>query len=143
VSVSLAISGLIAPTSHEVYVQEQVPVRIITASSTRAEVIEIITERATALELDPAQVLKIAYCESSFKVNALNTKTVIGHDSFLMQINSHFHADTMNEMGLNYDNPDDSLNYGLWLLKEQGTKPWNASKKCWTSEKDWGTLLKP
>jgi len=143
VSVSLAISGLIAPTSHEVYVQEQVPVRIITASSTRAEVIEIITERATALELDPAQVLKIAYCESSFKPTAFRDNGRLGVDLGLLQTNEYFHGNRALELGYDLNNPNDSLNFGLLLMKEQGTKPWGWSKKCWTSEKDWGTLLKP
>jgi len=48
-----------------------------------------------------------------------------------MQINDYWHESTMKKLGLDINNRYDSLKYGIMLLAQEGTKPWNASKWCW------------
>ena len=47
-----------------------------------------------------------------------------------LQVNS-VHKNAMAKMGLNYDDPVDSIFYGVYLASTTGLKPWSASAKCW------------
>lgn len=73
----------------------------------------------------------IISCESSFRPHVQNSNTSVGTDVGYFQINTHFHLEESMKMGLDIYSPEDNLKYGYWLLSEQGTKPWNASKNCW------------
>jgi len=53
----------------------------------------------------------------------------IGH----WQINDYFHQKVAMKLGLDIYDEWNNLEYGFILLKQQGTKPWNASKYCWKS----------
>lgn len=47
------------------------------------------------------------------------------------QINDFYHKARMDSLGLNIYDKYDNLEFGFMLLREQGTKPWSASKHCW------------
>lgn len=47
------------------------------------------------------------------------------------QINDYYHLKTAQSMGLDIKDEWGNLEYGFWLLSQQGTAPWNASKYCW------------
>jgi hypothetical protein len=84
---------------------------------------------------------EIIKCESSMYSEAVNHNrlsdgTIWSSDRFHFQINDYYHEATMKRLGLDYYNQWDSLEYGFILLKEQGTKPWKASQKCWQSKID-------
>jgi len=87
-------------------------------------------------KVDGSIINKIIKCESSNNPYATNTNYKDGiawsKDFGLMQINDYYHKDTMSKLGLNIENPQDSLKYGFILFKSQGTTPWSASKKCWS-----------
>lgn len=84
-------------------------------------------------ELNTIKLLdKIAYCESEYKTNAINPIPDKGNDTGLFQINSYYHGDRVKKLGLNLLNPIHNMKYALILYKEQGTSPWNSSKKCWS-----------
>jgi hypothetical protein len=74
----------------------------------------------------------IIKCESQGNPNAFNVNRNKSTDHGLLQVNS-VHKPRMADMGLNIENPDHSLAFGIMLYQEQGTKPWRSSEKCWSS----------
>ena len=80
-------------------------------------------------QIDPT-IETIIRCESSGKPDAVNLNKNGTKDWGLLQVND-VHRKRMEEMGLNIENPEHSFTFGLLLFKEQGTKPWNSSLKCW------------
>ena len=55
-------------------------------------------------------------------------------DHFDFQINDYYHESTMNKMGLSIHDRWDTLEYGFYLMKKQGLKPWKASIACWSKK---------
>ena len=94
-------------------------------------VISYITILAIKHEIDPALALSIIWCESKMKMGAIGTLAKVGKDYGGFQINSYWHRETMEKMGLDIERSEDSLIYGVYLLKMQGEKPWRASRRCW------------
>ncbi|MFA7252801.1 MAG: hypothetical protein WC027_03005 [Candidatus Paceibacterota bacterium] len=78
---------------------------------------------------------KVAKCESRYRQFGLDGQVLRGEvnsaDVGLMQINEHYHDDEAIEMGLDLKTVDGNLAYAKHLYESEGTKPWNASKKCW------------
>lgn len=73
--------------------------------------------------------INIIKCESSYNSKAYNKKT---KDIGYFQINEYWHRDRAMLEGLDIDNPEDNLIYGLKLLSEaRGLKYWKASEHCW------------
>lgn len=73
---------------------------------------------------------KIIACESSMYPSALHVNKNGTKDFGAWQINE-IHRDNALALGYNIYNETDNLEFGFLLLKEQGTRPWNASKHCW------------
>lgn len=72
----------------------------------------------------------IIQCESGGRhIDGVLAK--VGVDKGICQINTYWHGDRATAMGLDLDNIDDNVQYGLFLLQTEGTKPWRASKHCW------------
>lgn len=97
---------------------------------TQPEPIEaIIMRQAEEHGLDSRLVLSIVNCESQGNPGAINTtRNRNGStDKGLLQINSIHNVGDLDLL-----NPIDNLNFGLKLMKEQGTVPWNSSKSCWS-----------
>ena len=74
----------------------------------------------------------IIFCESGERPHVVGTDAVVGKDIGYWQINTYFHTETSQRMGLDIYDPADNLEYGFWLLSEQGTQPWSASEYCWS-----------
>ena len=77
----------------------------------------------------------IIYCESrmygsAVNINRLPDGTPWSEDRGPFQINDYYHKATMENLGLNYYDQYDSLEYGFMLLSSQGVGPWYASYKC-------------
>jgi hypothetical protein len=90
-----------------------------------------ITRLASKYEQDEVLVRAIMKCESSMypDVNHVNKNGT--KDVGYFQINTVHWQRALN---LGYDVVNDkwdNLEFGFLLLKEQGTRPWNASKSCW------------
>lgn len=56
----------------------------------------------------------------------------LGVDVGKYQINSVFHTKHAEELGLDLYNEHDNEAYALALYRENGTKPWRASRNCWS-----------
>jgi hypothetical protein len=93
--------------------------------------IQVVMEKVEAVKLDKT-LEAIIKCESQGNPNAFNVNKNKSTDHGLLQVNS-VHKPRMADMGLNIENPDHSLAFGIMLFQEQGTKPWRSSEKCWSS----------
>jgi hypothetical protein len=92
---------------------------------------------AIKYQVSASLVNKIIKCESSLYKSAVNENLnskgeVWSRDYGPLQINDYYHAGRMQAMGLNIYKWEDSLEYGVKLLAEQGTSPWKASEHCWS-----------
>jgi hypothetical protein len=79
---------------------------------------------------------EISRCESHFRQYDRNGQVLRGKvnsdDLGLMQINEYFHGKRANELGLDLKTIEGNLAYAQYLYDKEGTKPWNASSKCWS-----------
>jgi len=73
----------------------------------------------------------IIKCESSGNPKAKRRIKGHGVDVGYFQINTYYHGTVAKKMGLNLYNPVDNIEYGMYLLNKEGSKPWRASKRCW------------
>jgi hypothetical protein len=78
---------------------------------------------------------KIAMCESTLRHFGKDGKVLRGKvdsaDVGLMQINERYHGDKAKSLGYDLETVHGNLDYAKYLYDREGTKPWNASKKCW------------
>lgn len=85
-------------------------------------------------EIEKQKILKaIIDCESSNR-HVVGTLAKVGIDIGKCQINTYWHGDRAESMGLNLYNPADNLEYCLYLFKTEGVKPWRSSQACWQQE---------
>lgn len=90
----------------------------------------IIEEKAEKHGIDPKLMSAISYCESDYRVNAINTNKGGSQDKGAAQINS-VHLPELQRLGLDRTNPEDSFEFMAILLKRNGTRDYKASKQCW------------
>lgn len=75
---------------------------------------------------------RIIDCESGGKSTIKHYNSNGTYDYSYFQINSTWKI-YMNNLGLNYNDPDDSLEFGFILMSKNGLSDWNASRKCWST----------
>lgn len=77
----------------------------------------------------------IAECESHYRHFDEHGDIIRGRansqDVGVMQINERFHLEAAVDLGYNLYSLEGNVAYAQYLYDEEGTKPWNASKKCW------------
>jgi hypothetical protein len=85
-------------------------------------------------EIEKQKILKaIIACESSNR-HVVGTLAKVGIDIGKCQINTYWHGDKAESMGLNLYDPADNMEYCLYLFKTEGVKPWKSSQACWQQE---------
>lgn len=91
-------------------------------------------DNLTFFEL-PFELQQVALCESS-GIQSIGNKTLKSKtgDLGIMQINERVHGKTALSLGLNLHDPNDNMEYGLWLYKKNGLKDWKASRHCWSKK---------
>ena len=86
---------------------------------------------------DTPILVDIARCESSFHQFDNSGNVIRGRvnsaDVGVMQINEAYHADTAKHLGIDLYTVEGNIEYAKHLYAEQGSQPWTASSKCWTS----------
>jgi hypothetical protein len=88
-------------------------------------------------KVDEDLARKIIKCESTiYKHKAINENldelgNVWSIDVGYWQINDYWHEETAKKLGFDIYDEWDNLEYGFYLFKNYGTKPWKASEKCW------------
>ncbi|WKZ26755.1 MAG: hypothetical protein QY304_01480 [Candidatus Paceibacterota bacterium] len=84
---------------------------------------------------DAPIMIRIAFCESTFRQNDKDGNVLRGvqnsKDVGIMQINEYFHADKAKQMNLDIHVIEGNMEFARYLFEREGTRPWNASKKCW------------
>jgi len=80
-------------------------------------------------------MIQIARCESTFRHTLADGTVLRGvvdqRDTGVMQINTHYHGETAEKLGLDLTDLHDNLAYARSLYERQGTQPWSASAPCW------------
>jgi len=79
---------------------------------------------------------EVARCESTFRhINPTTGNVLRGRvnssDVGVMQINTYYHNQTAERLGLDLLDIDDNLAYARYLYEREGTQPWSASRPCW------------
>lgn len=87
---------------------------------------------------DTPVMIAIAECESTFRQYDPETGEPLpnGQGSSaigVFQIMASYHADPASEMGWDIRDFNGNVRYAEYLYETQGTKPWEASQKCWGS----------
>lgn len=95
-----------------------------------------IRKYAKKYEVNAELAIKIAFCESSLIQENYNENKTNGKlhstDYGIFQINDLYHENNANALMLDFKhNVNDNISYGLMLMSQQGTQPWEASKDCW------------
>ncbi len=85
---------------------------------------------------DTPILVEIARCESTLRHYHDNGKVVQGivdkRDTGVMQINTYYHGETAEKLGLDLQSLDGNVAYAKYLYGKYGSKPWSASKPCWS-----------
>lgn len=83
-------------------------------------------------------MVHIARCESTFRHTLADGSVLRGRvdsrDTGVMQINTYYHGETAEELGLNLEDLHDNMAYARDLYERQGTQPWSASAPCWNRQ---------
>lgn len=91
----------------------------------------------TDLKSKYPELYRIASCESGLRqydaFGGVLQGKVDSADTGFLQINLDAHLKEIQSMGLNVAKLDDNIRFGIWLYQKEGTIPWTASKKCWSS----------
>lgn len=86
---------------------------------------------------DTPVLAEIARCESTYRQfgpeGTILRGKVNSADVGVLQINEKYHSARSKELGMDIHTLEGNLKYGALLYKEQGSRPWNASKPCWGS----------
>jgi hypothetical protein len=81
---------------------------------------------------------EIARCESRFRQVGKDGQVLRGEsnksDLGLLQVNEYYHGEKAVDLGFDLTTVNGNLAYAKYLYDKEGTKPWNASKKCWGSK---------
>ena len=80
-------------------------------------------------------MIQVARCESTFRHTLSDGSVLRGkvdnRDTGVMQINTYYHGETADRMGLDLEDIYDNMEYARDLYERQGVQPWSASKPCW------------
>ena len=78
---------------------------------------------------------EIAKCESTFRQYDSKGEVIKGivnkSDVGVMQINKYYHLKQAEKLGYDLHTIEGNMAYAKALYEREGTKPWNASSKCW------------
>lgn len=79
---------------------------------------------------------EISRCESQFRQYDSRGDLLRGKvnksDVGLMQVNEYYHGKKASELGFDLSTIEGNLSYAKYLYDKEGTRPWSASKKCWS-----------
>lgn len=131
-----------APTEVPVIEDPMPHVELIPRAEARGyEVVQIATtskktgDKTVDIELHP-DLQVICNCESAGhshknKDGSLLSGYIDPDDKGECQINTRYHGETMERMGLDITDDADYRTYANYLYETQGKQPWSASASCW------------
>jgi len=84
-------------------------------------------------------LIDVASCESGF-VHYTNGTIIRGRinpqDVGVMQINEKYHLSDSIKLGFDIHTLEGNMAYARHLYKNQGTRPWEYSSKCWNKSRE-------
>jgi len=84
---------------------------------------------------DTPILAEISRCESAFRHIGTNGEIIRGKvnrgDIGVMQINTYYHEEQANKLGIDLMTLRGNLEYAKQLYDKEGTAPWQSSSKCW------------
>jgi hypothetical protein len=82
----------------------------------------------------PKQLRKIAKCESGFRQfkNGKPLRNKGSSATGVFQIMYSIHADDARALGFNINTIKGNIGFAKHLYRNEGTRPWNPSKHCWS-----------
>lgn len=84
---------------------------------------------------DDPVLADIAWCESRFRhltpEGEIFRGKVNNSDIGVMQVNTYYHEEKAEALGLDLYSLSGNLAYAQYLFDREGTKPWNSSRPCW------------
>jgi hypothetical protein len=103
-----------------------------TQSSATARAVE---QTVRAYFADIPVMIRIARCESNFQQYSASGKPLYNEGGTsaigVMQIMYSVHGSTAKDLGYNLKTLKGNLAYARHLYRNEGTRPWNASRSCW------------
>lgn len=103
-------------------------------------IVELIKQESTKNGVDADLALDIATCESSLRQFETDGSVVRGKanpkDVGLFQINEEYHLKKSQELGFDIYTAKGNIDYAMYLMKTQGSKPWHWSKGCWVKSQE-------
>ena len=97
----------------------------------RVEQQKMLVQQELDREIQKKKILKaIITCESSNR-HVIGTLAKVGIDIGKCQINTYWHGKRAASMGLDLYDPEDNMDYCLYLFESEGVKPWKSSQVCW------------
>lgn len=104
--------------------------------TTQTEVVENTEDIVREYFADIPVMIQVARCESTFRHTLADGSVLRGRvdnrDTGVMQINTGYHAETADRLGLDLENIYDNMAYARDLYERQGVQPWSASAPCWS-----------
>jgi hypothetical protein len=82
-------------------------------------------------------MVRIAYCESSWRHHAEDGKVLVGEktpDVGVFQINLPANGEKLRKLGLDPHSFEDNVRYAQYLLETRGLRDWKSSMDCWAPE---------
>lgn len=96
---------------------------------------------------DDPIMAEIARCESRFRHLSKDGEIFRGKvnksDIGVMQINTYYHRDAAEKLGIDLYSLHGNLEYAQYLYEKEGTVPWNSSKPCWGKGGSANTYVSP
>ena len=94
---------------------------------------------------DTPILIEVARCESEFRHVNQNGTILRGvanpDDVGVMQINEYYHESRAEKEGLNLYSIEGNVQYAKELYDREGTRPWSASKPCWSKSEAYANLI--
>ena len=129
----LLVSSIYSPAS--IAVAQDVANSENTQSKTAVENPVTLESYVRAYFIETSILVEIARCESQFRQTDENGEVLRGKvnksDVGIMQVNEFYHGEKAEDLGFDLRSIEGNLAYAKYLYEKEGTRPWNASKKCW------------
>jgi hypothetical protein len=81
-------------------------------------------------------LIKISKCESGFKQlnddGSVFRGRINSKDVGVMQINEDYHLKPARDLGMDIHTLKGNIAYALYLYRNEGLGPWEASRPCWS-----------
>ena len=133
----ILLSAVVGLSFESQAIAPEIPHTALADEVAQTEVVEEKTTEDVVREYfaDIPEMIEVARCESHFRHYLEDGSVLRGRqvksDVGVMQVNTYYHGETAEELGLDLLDLEENLAYARYLYTKQGLQPWSASKPCW------------